>query len=367
MLDGRKIFVRENRDSQRGSNDRDNAAGRGGGDSSQHQIYVGNLSYDTTWYDLKDLFRDKIGNVEHAEVIEGADGRKKGFGIVKFTNVRDAEEAIRRVDGFEFKGRQIFVRFDNRASKDGPGPSSNDRREHESSTNTKVFVGNLSFDAHWKDLKNLFIRSKVGHIQHAEVMEGPDGKKKGYGFVEFSDSRDADRAIRQLDGTEFQGRKIQVRLDRRATDGGPPASGRNTNPRGKEGDDEGTQLYVGNLSFDASWQDLKNYFNKVGHVKHADVIEGADGRKKGFGIVEFSKPRDASNAIRQLDGTEFLGRKIEVRMDRKPDMQVEKPEGKKRPEKKDAPKKEGKKPAEKKEEEPRDFQAALGSALKSSR
>merc|ERR1712238_620355 len=74
--------------------DRGDSAGyakRGGeGASSGSQLFVGNLSYDTTWRELKDHFR-QCGDVERTEVMETPDGRRKGFGTVRFTSDKDAQ------------------------------------------------------------------------------------------------------------------------------------------------------------------------------------------------------------------------------------------------------------------------------------
>eukprot|EP00908_Phaeocystis_cordata_P022261 Transcript_4684.p3 GENE.Transcript_4684~~Transcript_4684.p3 ORF type:complete len:186 (-),score=77.25 Transcript_4684:315-872(-) len=78
----------------------------------------------------------------------------------------------------------------------------------------------------------------------------------------------------------------------------------------------GTRVYVGNLSWETSWQDLKDHFRAAGDVSHADVMQEHDGRSKGCGIVSFVSARDAANAIRQLHDTELHGRKIFVREDR---------------------------------------------------
>ena len=78
----------------------------------------------------------------------------------------------------------------------------------------------------------------------------------------------------------------------------------------------GASVYVGNLSWETSWQDLKDHFRAAGDVSHADVMQEHDGRSKGCGIVSFVSARDAANAIRQLHDTELHGRKIFVREDR---------------------------------------------------
>jgi RNA recognition motif-containing protein len=42
------------------------------------------------------------------------------------------------------------------------------------------------------------------------------------------------------------------------------------------------RLYVGNLSWNVAWQDLKDYFKSCGHVVRADVMTGSDGRSRGW-------------------------------------------------------------------------------------
>ena len=79
----------------------------------------------------------------------------------------------------------------------------------------------------------------------------------------------------------------------------------------------GTSVYVGNLAWDVSWQDLKDHFKSVGSVLHADVmLEPGTTRSKGCGLVTFANARDAATAISTLHDTELNGRLIFVREDR---------------------------------------------------
>uniref|UniRef100_I2CPF4 Rnp domain-containing protein n=1 Tax=Nannochloropsis gaditana (strain CCMP526) TaxID=1093141 RepID=I2CPF4_NANGC len=78
----------------------------------------------------------------------------------------------------------------------------------------------------------------------------------------------------------------------------------------------GTRVYVGNLSYEVAWQDLKDHMRKVGNVVHADVLEDHEGRSKGCGIVEYDNPHGAMRAIRELNNTDLKGRLIFVREDR---------------------------------------------------
>ena len=75
----------------------------------------------------------------------------------------------------------------------------------------------------------------------------------------------------------------------------------------------GTKVYVGNLSWETSWQDLKDHFRSVGEVLHADVMIGTDGRSKGCGLVTFASAHDAARAIQTLHDSVLHSRSIFVR------------------------------------------------------
>jgi len=74
-----------------------------------------------------------------------------------------------------------------------------------------------------------------------------------------------------------------------------------------------TKLYVGNLSFNTSTQDLEAMFGEVGTVQSATVLEDREtGRSRGFGFVEMSSSEEANTAIATLDGKEVDGRNLKV-------------------------------------------------------
>lgn len=73
------------------------------------------------------------------------------------------------------------------------------------------------------------------------------------------------------------------------------------------------KLYVGNLLYEISDDDLKNHFSQAGNVASATVIRFRDtGRSKGFGFVEMETEEGAQKAIETLNGQDFKGRKIVV-------------------------------------------------------
>jgi RNA recognition motif-containing protein len=73
------------------------------------------------------------------------------------------------------------------------------------------------------------------------------------------------------------------------------------------------KLYVGNLSFNTSNQDLNDLFGAIGTVESANIIEDREtGRSRGFGFVEMSSQAEGENAIAQLNGKEVDGRELKV-------------------------------------------------------
>lgn len=72
------------------------------------------------------------------------------------------------------------------------------------------------------------------------------------------------------------------------------------------------KIYVGNLSYQASAEDLTSFFQTYGNVIDAKIITDRDsGRSKGFGFVTFETP-EAANAAVASDGTEVKGRALKV-------------------------------------------------------
>ena len=73
------------------------------------------------------------------------------------------------------------------------------------------------------------------------------------------------------------------------------------------------KLYVGNLSFRVTSEDLQEYFGAAGSVDSANVVfDRETGRSRGFGFVEMSDEDSANNAIAQFNGQEYDGRNIVV-------------------------------------------------------
>jgi len=121
------------------------------------------------------------------------------------------------------------------------------------------------------------------------------------------------KAERKSGGGKFKGGK---RYSPRKSSSGPyTPRKRNSSPKISDG----TRVYVGNLAWSTTWQELKEHMKQAGDVSHADILmEDGSGRSKGCGIVEFSSSEEAKKAIETLNETTLPGtdRKIFVREDR---------------------------------------------------
>lgn len=74
-----------------------------------------------------------------------------------------------------------------------------------------------------------------------------------------------------------------------------------------------TKLYVGNLSFRVTSDDLFEHFSQAGAVESANVVFDRDtGRSRGFGFVEMGSEDAANTAIEQFNGEEYDGRSMVV-------------------------------------------------------
>jgi cold-inducible RNA-binding protein len=73
------------------------------------------------------------------------------------------------------------------------------------------------------------------------------------------------------------------------------------------------KLYVGNLAFQTSSEDLQQLFAQAGTVESASVVEDREtGRSRGFGFVEMSSKEEGEAAISQFNGKEVNGRNLNV-------------------------------------------------------
>lgn len=207
--------------------------------------------------------------------------------------------------------------------------------------NCRVFVGNLPYSATWQDLKD-HMRA-AGRVLFCDILpeHGTALGSKGCGLVEYATPAEAKRAIKQLTDTDLAGRPIFVREDREAEAAPGPRSfgpkiggGGGRHDRGDNGPDLGgsTNVFVGNLAYSVSWQELKDHMRAAGNVLHCDIMAdpGTPLGSKGCGLVQYETTAEARRAIRKLSETVIKGRAIFVREDREDQGSIDEPPARRR-------------------------------------
>jgi RNA recognition motif-containing protein len=74
-----------------------------------------------------------------------------------------------------------------------------------------------------------------------------------------------------------------------------------------------TKLYVGNIAFECTEDDLLQAFSQVGVVGDVSLVRDEQGRNRGFGFITMRTKEDGEKAMEELDGSEVMGRNIAVR------------------------------------------------------
>ncbi|KAI4126208.1 MAG: hypothetical protein LQ338_003866 [Usnochroma carphineum] len=285
-LMGRLVYVREDREAEprftgpppaRGSYDAGPPRGGYGGGygvggppsgGGGRQIFVNNLPYNVGWQDLKDLFRQAAqqGAVIRADVHLGHDGRPKGSGIVAYEHPEDARNAIAQFNGYDWQGRMLEVREDRFAGPPGG------------------FVGG----------RGGFGMGGRGGFAGRGGYGGRGGFGGGYGGGRGGYSGG-------------YGGAPPANFDSGPTATVPP------NPftdYASSGGDRSETIYVRNLPWSTSNEDLVELFTTIGKVERAEIQYEPNGRSRGTGVVQFDSAENAETAISKFTGYQYGGRPL---------------------------------------------------------
>jgi len=124
----------------------------------------------------------------------------------------------------------------------------------------------------------------VGPIKSLRIMRNADGTGKGYGFVEYQHQSDAVQAIEEFDGKAMKNKNLKVAFAR---------------PGGSR---EGCNLFVKNLPTSWTTEKLTEVFSNFGVLLECRVLSTNDRQSRRCGFVRFDLPRDAQNALREMNG-----------------------------------------------------------------
>jgi len=191
----------------------------------------------------------------------------------------------------------------------GPPPAGNGGGEE-----TKLYIGNISFDTTEATLQKAF-GEFGGSVTDAFIpTDRSTGRKKGFAFVTIDNAGAANKAIDNMDQTELDGRTIRVSLSRPRGEGGGGGGGGGGGPPGAfntSGQAE-VKLYIGNISYDTTEVSLRDAFSKFGTVTDCFIPTDRDsGRPRGFAFVTMPAA-EAEEAMHKTNESELDGRTIRV-------------------------------------------------------
>ncbi|KAL9114003.1 MAG: hypothetical protein Q9187_007527, partial [Circinaria calcarea] len=189
----------------------------------------------------------------------------------------------------------------NAAHAAGVGSSSDEVDGKTSTTPKTVYVGNLFFDVSEDSIRQAMQR--FGTVNNVKIIYDGRGLSKGFGYVEFANDASAAKAIEEMNQQVFEGRRMIVQYSIQKTQTRAPihkAGPTNT-------------LFIGNMSFEMSDQDLNDLFRDIRDVVDVRVaIDRRTGQPRGFAHAEFVDVASAEKAMKQLENKETYGRKLRI-------------------------------------------------------
>ncbi|KAI1715913.1 RNA recognition motif domain-containing protein [Ditylenchus destructor] len=236
---------------------------------SDKMVYLSNLPYEMTWMELKDIIREKAGEVTFVETLEDRDGKSKGCAVVEFKALDSAVKCVDVMHRQEIRGRQIVAKeirdptaFFRKVKEDtgidflGSGGRDRDRQTSAPARGrfppptrqlptaadnetyglspafldqlnikpplvNRIFITNISFNC---PVGRIFdVCALAGKVTWLDLQLDKDGKSKGMAVVQYSHPIEAVQAVSMLHDQRLFDRALSVKMDRFDKD---PASDR---------------------------------------------------------------------------------------------------------------------------------------------
>jgi len=238
---------------------------------------------------------------------------------------------------------------------------------------TNIYVKNINTEATDDQFRELF--EKYGDVTSSSLARDPEGKSRGFGFVNFTTHEAANKAVDELNGKDFQGQDLYVgRAQKKHEREEELRKSYEAARLEKASKYQGVNLYIKNLDDDVDDEKLRSMFSEFGPITSAKVMretfaegEGPDdenkdkeeqdeekkeeaekeeekkdteetddsakedkkaekkgdkklGKSKGFGFVCFSNPDDATKAVAEMNQRMFNGKPLYVALAQRKDV-----------------------------------------------
>ncbi|CAO3653134.1 unnamed protein product [Mucor fragilis] len=258
-------------------------------------VFIKNLDPSIDNKALHDTF-SAFGNILSCKIAIDENGNSKGYGFVHYETEEAADNAIKHVNGMLLNDKKVYV------GRHVPKKERQAKIEQYRAKFTNVYVKNL--DESVKDDKLSEMFGKYGPITSAIVQVDEEGNSKGFGFVNFENHEDAQKAVDALNETEqADGKTLYVARAQKKSEREEELRKQYEQAKlEKLAKYQGVNLYVKNLDDDLDDEKLRQEFSVYGVITSAKVMADEKGQSKGFGFVCFSSPDEATKAVTEMNG-----------------------------------------------------------------
>lgn len=299
--------------------------------SGQGNIFIKNLDAAIDNKALHDTFA-AFGNILSCKVAQDENGNSKGYGFVHYETDEAAAQAIKHVNGMLLNEKKVYV------GHHIPKKDRQSKFEEMKANFTNVYVKNIQVDVTDDEFRELFER--YGEVTSSSLAREPEGKSRGFGFVNFTTHESAAKAVDDLNGNDFHGQDLYVgRAQKKHEREEELRRSYEAARQEKANKYQGVNLYIKNLDDDVDDDKLRQMFSEFGPITSAKVMrdtigesddedkEGKDkenqkdsgdeakeegekkekksdrklGKSKGFGFVCFANPDDATKAVSDMN------------------------------------------------------------------
>lgn len=350
-------------------------------EAARRQLFVRGLALTVTTEDLTDHFSQSYPIKNALVVLDKETRESKGYGFVTFADVEDAQRAKEELNNSELKGKKIKVDVAEARQREGEEkrPKAGDRAKAEraqqikEAQTPKLIIRNLPWTIKTpEDLQKLF--RSYGKVNFVNLPKKPNGELRGFGFVSLRGRKNAEKAIRELNGKEVDDRPIAVdwavdrdtwqglqktdqegeepqsavdKEDEEMEDAGSSVhSDDDGNSEANESEDEDMSdsntdyediseddedggidlheeeddkpkreeytIFIRNLPFTVDDERLKEHFQQFGGIRFARVVVDRETeRPKGTGFVSFFTEEDMINCLKAVPRVKLQKRNLD--------------------------------------------------------
>jgi nucleolin len=225
----------------------------------------------------------------------------------------DATEDSDASDESDESEAEVETKSAKRKAEDSVAPAAKKSKvpDVDTSNGPNLFVGNLSWNIDEDWLRQEF--EEFGELSGVRLMTDREtGRSKGFGYVEFVNAADAAQAHAAKQGAELDGRAMNVDFSKPRPSGGDRPDNRRKSYGDQTGEPSDT-LFLGNLSFDCTQEDLSDVFGPHGTVLGVRLpTDRETGAPKGFGYVTFASVEEATGALEAMQGGYVKNRPVRL-------------------------------------------------------